>query len=301
MKRYGIHSIYLSIIALLAYLTWIKSIALENAKSSLVESASALKADFNMMEQTFIIISTEIERSSTNYQNPSNIKCLENSRKAVSIQKSFSNFIENCQLACSDSKSMMFSDKQIQTLKDSLKRYDEVLCSLTIDSTDRSYLSKKYNMRSLVGNDTFWQRIKSANLDGVLNQLEIVKNQAHIDNITFLRYNQNITGGTIIDGDWGYRIGIIPKKINWVEGEKFEADLFLLKYSDQAQKQTMKVNGKEIPVEKGVGHYVKENLTTKDNRIDVELSILNPYINETKLASAGYEYHVLPKCCQTCK
>jgi hypothetical protein len=87
-----------------------------------------------------------------------------------------------------------------------------------------------------------------------------------------------------------------------VEGEQFQADIFLNHYTKYANPVIkFYVDNHEIPVKDGVGRYSNVENSVGLKEIFVRAIIKNPETDEEINAYSKFQYHVLPKCSQNCQ
>lgn len=65
-------------------------------------------------------------------------------------------------------------------------------------------------------------------------------------------------------------------------GAPFKAEIFFASYSSHAENVRIKVNGKSVPVEAGLGHYTKTFTRPGEHKLSVEIQVRNPLIGEIK-------------------
>ena len=85
------------------------------------------------------------------------------------------------------------------------------------------------------------------------------------------------------------------------EGEKFEADLCLVKFSDTPKSVTVTCENEILPSRNGAFHYSKIENTTGLKKIKAEAKFKNPFTGEEITQLGYYEYNVIPKCRQNCQ
>lgn len=75
-------------------------------------------------------------------------------------------------------------------------------------------------------------------------------------------------------------------------GVPFEADIYLMAYSTQADNVTVKVNGKTIPMEAGLARYKRTYNSPGIKRLPVEIEVRNPLTGEIKTYSKEFRTEV---------
>ena len=110
-----------------------------------------------------------------------------------------------------------------------------------------------------------------------------------------------VSGRIIIDDSW-FQVLVAPKKAVLIEGEKFEADIFLAKYSTKPDTGlSFTVNNQDLTIKDGVAKYSKTEKVTGLKTLKVNASIRNPATGQVTTISSKFEYHVLPKCSENCQ
>ena len=167
------------------------------------------------------------------------------------------------------------------------------------DKQDSLSFLKKYSIIKTIQNDSFWISFKENEQSHLLK----LKNQFQLDEILYLTYIQDkVSGRMHTDCNDCFRVAIAPKKAAIIEGEKFEADIYLGKYGSYPNEYLIiAANDQILPVKDGVAHYsiTEENVGLK--RIKAQISIYNPFTGATKIIKNEFEYHVLPKCSKNCQ
>ena len=130
----------------------------------------------------------------------------------------------------------------------------------------------------------------------------LLKNQIKLDEIVYLNYFMDkVSGRIIIDDSW-FRVVIAPKKAVLIEGEKFEADIFLAKYStNPGTGLSFTINNQDLSIKDGVATFSRLENFTGLKTLKVNASIRNPATGQTTNVKGEFEYHVLPKCSVNCQ
>ncbi|MBK8965533.1 MAG: hypothetical protein IPM36_02405 [Lewinellaceae bacterium] len=82
-----------------------------------------------------------------------------------------------------------------------------------------------------------------------------------------------------------------------IAGEKYEADVFLSAYSKSASNISISVNGSNLPVKDGKGHYETTSSSTGTKSYKVSINVTNPVTGEVKNYTKEFEYEVGQRSC----
>jgi GldM N-terminal domain len=314
MKFIYVHLIYLSIIAFLGYNYW----SSVQAFKAFEQLNAQLNLDYEVMNNTASRIFKDIEKNAYAYRNPENQRNAARSEMAVKTTLNLTAFIDtnkaeliktnggldtsnNHYLINGNSNTSFFIDAKIKEIKDKLSQFSNNLIDSIDDKRDKEELSKQYNLPKLIANKGYWQLLKTLPVSGALTELSCIQNKIKTDEISFLNYFEMRTGSTIMIFD-SYKTAIAPKKAALIEGESFEADIYLAKYSSSpGSNVVIKVNGEPLEIKEGVAHFKSKNQTIGTKTIKAEAIIRNPLTGMTKTTEGSFEYQVLPKCSRDCQ
>jgi hypothetical protein len=94
----------------------------------------------------------------------------------------------------------------------------------------------------------------------------------------------------------------LPRNAVLIEGELFEAEIYLARYSNNTGNNVhFIVNGQPLDVQNGIVHFVGKSETIGTKIIKAEAIITNPLTGMKKTTEGSFEYQVLPKCSRDCQ
>jgi hypothetical protein len=148
----------------------------------------------------------------------------------------------------------------------------------------------------------YWESIKTLPASGALAELSFIENQIKTDEIILLNY---LFREIAFDNNFGFdqfKTVITPQKGGLIEGETFEADVFMGVFSTNPGKNcSIRVNGEPVEMQQGVAHFKSKNETIGTKVMKAEALIKNPLTGQTKITESYFEYQVLPKCSRDCQ
>ncbi len=154
--------------------------------------------------------------------------------------------------------------------------------SMTVDSAWRSTSKKNW------AHFNFNHMPLGATLP-ILNKLQ---NDAKSTEAAVLNYLMGKVGGEEIKFD-KYQVVSAPKKSYIINGEKYEADLYLsASSSNVGTNMTASVNGANIPVAEGVAKYSVVPTGVGTKKYTARFSVVNPVTNQTTTVENEFEYEV---------
>ncbi len=288
MKNLWLHGIYLSIIGILGFQLWSKTadarLAFGQVEQVLKNNCEVLRMDsdnlFNQIEKDYSTNPVKYEHFFTN-------------AKEIRIaSQSASNFIDII-----SANTRLHVSLNLNDFKDSLSVFSKKITSVH-NKEDSLTLIKECSIIKTIQNDTFWRGFMSNPSTNFL----LLKNQIKLDELVYLNYFLNKVSGRIEIIEKMFHVVIAPKKAVLIEGEKFEADIFLTEYSSNpGTGLSFTVNNQDLPIRDGVATFSRlENMTGLKN-LKVNAAIRNPATGETTNIKGEFEYHVLPKCSENCQ
>lgn len=288
MKNLWLHGIYLSIIGILGFQLWSKTTEM---RYTFGQVDQVLKSNNEVLRINSENILYEIEK---NYStNPNKYGYFFTASKVNSILfQSASNFIDKF-----ENKSKLRGNINLNNLRDSMSILSKKT-GFIHDERDSLTLTKQCSLIKTIQNDTFWKGFMSNPSTNFL----LLKNQIKLDEIVYLNYFMDkVSGRIIIDDSW-FRVVIAPKKAVLIEGEKFEADIFLAKYStNPGTGLSFTINNQDLSIKDGVATFSRLENFTGLKTLKVNASIRNPATGQTTNVKGEFEYHVLPKCSVNCQ
>lgn len=149
-----------------------------------------------------------------------------------------------------------------------------------------------------IQNDTFWKGF----MINPSTNFQLLKNQIKMDELVYLNYFLDKVSGRIEIIERMYHVIIAPKKGVLIEGEKFEADIFLAEYSSNpGTGLSFTFNNQNLPIKDGLASFSRLETTTGLKTLRVNAAKFNSTTGETINVKGEFEYHVLPKCSENCQ
>ena len=290
MKNLPLHVIYLSIIGILSFQLWSKTAmtnqAFEQVEQVLEKDLEFFKVSHKNLEEA---INVTIFR---NYTRNEEYKTMIDDLKDLSQSKMM--LIDKSILSYKQGKAI-----SIEKLNDSIYEFSNILSNLVKDKGDSLALTKLYGFKKFMSNDSFSNIIQKRNPLYLL----LLKNQIYWDEFILYNYVLDKTIPLNFCGFTTFKLAISPKKAAIIEGEKFEADLFLASYSSNPGTGLIfTVDNEPIPIKNGIAHFKKGNNTIIGlNKIRAQAKIRNPVTGEMTTVNGEFEYRVLPKCSKNCQ
>jgi hypothetical protein len=295
MKQWAIHLFYLTIIAFLSYNYW-SSVQAFKAFEQLNEQ---LNIDNQLMDNAASGIFKNINKTVQAYQNTDNNRTNGQCEIAINAALSLHNDIAAIKTELLNNQSL--TNTKINTIKENLKQFSNKLIDSINYKSDRDDVLKYCSLPKLMADNAYWESIKTLPKNGAIAELSLIQNKVKIDEITVLNYYYAKTGCTTTREDY-YKTAIAPKKAVIIEGETFEADVYIASYSSNLGSNVIiKVNGEPIEIKEGVAHFKSKNQTIGTKTIKAEAIIRNPLTGLTKTTEGTFEYQVLPKCSTNCQ
>ena len=288
MKNFWLHGIYLSIIGILCFQLWSKTaatrVAFEQVNKVLINNCELLDIDSKSL---FYQIERNKEINPHIYE-----PIFLEAKQTKESTESANNFIEKLIIKTQNNEKL-----NLKEVKDSIFIFSKQLTGLK-DKEDSISLVKRCLILKTIENDTFWNGFK-------VNQaayLYFLKNQFLIDEIRYLYYHMDKVSSEI-DVRNGIGISILPKQAILIEGETFEADIFIAKYATiySEQNLTFISNNQNLPIREGFAHYSNIENSKGLKTLKIKALIRNPRTGEKLILNQEFEYHVLPKCSKNCQ
>jgi hypothetical protein len=288
MKNVWLHGIYLSLIGILAFQLYSTIKARDLAFGQVEE---VLNNNYKVLDSDSESLCKTIEKQSV-----INLALYEQYRNSERQVKEQSGAVLNSIFKyLSDVKEgKKLSEKVI---RDNLKSFFISQSSLILDPKDKVEIIKRCSLNKLIENDIFW---KIFNENPTTNLL-LLKNQLKLDDILYLNYLIDKVSMRPLFSCSKYIVAILPKKAALIEGEKFEADIYLTQFSSSPGGLTFTVNNKDLEIKDGFAHFsnIENNIGLK--KITAKATIRNPVTGEIITVQNDFQYHVLPKCSQNCQ
>ena len=192
------------------------------------------------------------------------------------------------------------SEQNIYTLKDSLYTF-QVLQRVS-DTNRLKDLQKRYLTNNLLNDSVYWQKLKNVSLSDAFTQLSLIQNLLFIETNLVLEYYSDLIGGKSISCNFGLRIAFAPKKLDLIEGETFEADIYTIEHLDNIlDEPTFIVNNQVLKAQNETVHFIDPNLTIGEKIIKTEVRLKNRFTGEFISHFNEFKYRVRPKCAKNCQ
>lgn len=289
MKNLWLHGIYLSIIGVLCFQLWSKTVATRVAFEQIGEVLKSNYAFFDM-HSTYLFqdIEKQIETNPLRYK-----PYFLGAEQLKEGSKLVNNFIDNMLKNVQNHVNL-----DLNIIKDSLNFYSKSLTNID-DPKDRLSLIKLSCLLKTIQNDTFWSTFK----ENEQTHLLLLKNQFHLDEILYLTYIQDKVTFRSCGITEVLCVAIAPKQASLIEGEKLEAQIYLSQFvsSNIDSTITFLVDNKELPIKDGMAYFSKRETKIGLKTLKVQAIIRNPITGYLTKTEAEFEYHVLPKCSKNCQ
>ena len=309
MKNARIHLIYLAIIGFLAYQYWTKAQALNDIINIVEEQGHLLQTNnevvINASRMLFdrIRATVLVSPGSTNevfYQKAQTInaqtanlttwlKNLEDDFIAASGVRFINGYSNKTTKA-------FFTEPKLAQLKDSLVRFQKSICNIA-DSSDINRRQSKYTFIKPITEDSSLQRFKEQTAIVALAELKAIQNQVRLHNNAFLEYCNNHVGTPCWFEPIRYKVAILPKKASIVEGETFEADVYLARYKliNYGDDISFLANNRVLQKKEGIAYLSQPNLSIGKKKVKAEARLRNPLTGQISTFSGELEYEVFSK------
>ncbi len=318
MKFLYLHVFYLSIIAFLGYNYW----SSVQAFKAFEQLDKQLNVDYQIMDNAAMVIHNTIAKNNSAYKTAYNARYYEHTMISVKAVDSLIAFIDanknefiklNGGLDTAKQGSIInensvktskiyFSNAKITQIKDKVAQLNKIFIDSIQNKWDKEKLQKAFLLPQLLAENDYLNTMKILPANAVLAKLAALKNQIKIDEIAYLNYVEDKTSPNYCGITTWYKTAITPKKSVLLEGETFEADIYLATYSLQNNGNiVIKVNGKPLEIIDGIAHFKGKNESIGTKTIKAEAIIRNPLTGAYTTSEAFFEYQVLPKCSRDCQ
>ena len=292
MKMLWLHGIYLSVIGVLGFQLWAKTVENKTAHNSvMIETEKILKENNIVLHYITDMRLAEIERySSTNplHYNHFGIRA----RTVFESSKSFT-----AVLARNLSNLEKGEKVNVKEIKDSMLECSQKLKSI-VEKPD-SILFKRIFIQKILHNDTFWTDFKS----NEKIYLALLKNYILLDELMLQNYIMDSFGCIRVEIRLdAYKVMIVPQKNQIFEGEEFKADVFLVHRVIPVVNNVSFFNGtQQLIANDGLVQFSEMANAKGLKTIKIRAVIPNQETNENVYLQSEYQYNVLPKCSQNCQ
>jgi hypothetical protein len=319
MPHLRLHLVYLAVIGFLTYQYWAKTQALNNATQSIEQLDKLLTMNNVVIDRTTTQLFYDIEINVKAYPNTTNMVFLAKAKNVMSSAEGLNTWLENQKatlinmsggLSNTDTTVLdkrlstkpnrtFFSIQKIQETKDSLAYFQGVLSDIS-DSLALKNLQTRYPILILLNDSMYWQKWAVITAADAVAQLTAIQNRVLLSKIPCLNYIYGNTGDKMIRGD-SYKIAIAPRKAFLLEGESFNADIYIASYFSRLSDVIFNIDNQKLPIKDGIAHFEKIETTVGKKTVKVEARIRNPLTGQTTSSFGEFEYEVLPKCSRDCK
>ena len=309
MKQILFHCIYLSIIAFLGFNYW-SSVQAFKAFEHLDRQ---LNVDVTQIDALGDLNYKSIERNCLAYPSVINTMFLNKVESAIKMSNSTVDFIKknksslqldtinSLNYAYNSSNNSFLNEAKIAEIKNKLINYRKNLVSVIPHEADQKQIDSLLLITKTINDVSYWKTLKYLPLTGILTELSFLENQIKCDKILIITYFNKMFTGDEID-DSAFKAAIAPKKAALIEGELFEANIYLAKYSSYTGNNVrFKVNGQPLEAQNGIAHFIGKSETVGTKIIKAEAIITNPLTGVKKTTEGSFEYQVLPKCSRDCQ
>ncbi len=285
MTTIRIHAVYLSVIAVLAYLFW--------AEKKFTQRLSEQVRIFMIHDN--LIMTSDVENMknacekniNTHYRYAQTYKGKLDSLNSIS-KETLKN-LDNASIELKNNKNI-----SINSLNEAVNNFPKILLNLINDDIVKKSMLKIYGTHKITKPDTI-NEIKQNNA----LYLQTLKNQIVRDEIAFYNYVLDQTTPHY-SGLTKFLVAIAPKKAAIIEGEKFEADIYLASYSYARDNFIVTIDSDTLLVRDGVAHYKVKPKNIGLRNVKAQISVVNPITGHITTTTGELEYHVLPKCSLDC-
>ena len=292
MKMLWLHGIYLSVIGVLGFQLWTKTVENQTAHNSvMIETEKILKENNIVLHYITDMRLAEIEKySSTNplHYNHFGIRA----RTVFESSKSFT-----AVLARNLSNLEKNEKVNVKEIRDSMVGCYQKLKSI-VDVPD-SILFKRIFIQKILENDTFWIDFKS----NEKVYLALLKNYILLDEQMLQNYIMDSFGCIRVEIKLdAYKVMIVPQNNQIFEGQEFKADVFLVNRVIPVADNVSFFNGtQQLIANDGLVQFSEMANTKGLKTVKIRAVIPNQETNENVYFQTEYQYNVLPKCSQNCQ
>ena len=287
-----LHGIYLSVIGVLGFQLWAKTVENQTAHNSvMIETEKILKENNIVLHYITDMRLAEIEKYSTTnplHYNHFGIRA----RTVFESSKSFT-----AVLARNLSNLEKGEKVNVKEIKDSMLECSQKLKSI-VEKPD-SILFKRIFIQKILHNDTFWTDFKS----NEKIYLALLKNYILLDELMLQNYIMDSFGCIRVEIRLdAYKVMIVPQKNQIFEGEEFKADVFLVHQVFPVVDNVSFFNGtQQLIANDGLVQFSEMANAKGLKTIKIRAVIPNQETNENVYLQSEYQYNVLPKCSQNCQ
>ena len=290
MKNLPLYVFYFIIIGILSFQLWSKT-TVDNRAFEQVEKV--LEEDFRLLDGDTEHQMSAIGKTVHSYAKPENLAFWKAVQTVKDLAQGKKSFID--QKISTIKRGETVSLKEIN---DSLKDFSDKLISKIEDRKDREATNKEYNLSKF---------IKTNSLSGDIQKklklyLCTLKNLLIADEKIFYDYVNQKTASCNDEVVQISRLQIHPKQASLTEGETFEAEVYLVRYSiENNWNVAFSSDNEPLPIKGDFAHYSKKENTPGKKIVNAKATITYPLTGHKITRESKLEYLVLPKCSQNCQ
>jgi gliding motility-associated protein GldM len=256
-----------------------------------------------------------IDAQAKAYTNPTTASAKSGAEKAIEISKEFASYVTDMNDAMvtaaggpnpayTDGRPVRYKDKDVTTrmflpegenkgveLENKIKETREKYLALIANPTEKADVEKQIALGvetmediSKVSKAKTWAeyKFKQMPVAAVMPFFTKLKADAKNSETALLNYFAD-----------GFKVAIAPKNGYIIQGEKFEADVYLAAYStNPGSGVNISVNGSGQPTKDGVAHYTATASELGKKKVTASATIKNPSTGEVKTVNGEFEYEV---------
>ena len=291
------HFVYISALILLGFQYYSKATLLERTCESLGGINQQLQDDAEIISASAESMKYEIRKKTET--NPKRYRSYYlKSETADTVVKNALAYLKECKNQFKATSSL--DKNKIQEIKQHLSNSMNALTNVD-DSVHKEAIIKKGHLKFFLENESYWKRFINLPYETILTEFFKIENILLNDENIFLNYTLERVSQEIDLIFDKYKVAIAPKKAALIEGEYFESDIYITKYSSNPMEMSIRVNGIDLPLKDGVAHYKSKFQSTGKKSIEAVASIRNLMTGELITTKGAFDYEVLPKCSRDCQ
>ena len=183
-------------------------------------------------------------------------------------------------------------------LRDSINQLYKTIIS-NIDTKERNIYNPQSMLFRIINQTSYWKLIESASGALLNNLLSDLQAKIMNDQILFLNYFCLKSSRYVSVIEHWYRVAIAPQKAALIQGDTFRVECFILE-SLKFPALRINVNGEELNVENGLGHYEVIANKLGNNLVRATATVKEPFTGDSITIRSELQYEVLPKCSRDC-
>jgi hypothetical protein len=284
MKNLLVHGVYLSVIAVLSILFFLK---IKSYDKIIKKSNETILQDFQTFERQSKIIVDELE-----YNIKARPRYGQYFEIAKNIMKIAANFDTSIQILA---KKTTIPDSEYVDLRKRMTEVRAIFLAL-IPNPDKKKLSYLIPLDTSKSGYSFDSKIAT------MNELNIIKNEISKSKLAVMNYClDNSSNKGVLDCWPNYRLAFYPKQSVLIEGEQIETEIALTEFSRQYKAFSLEVNHEPQSIKDGIAVF-KGSVERKIGKQKIEASTMVKDVisGDTFQIKGEFNYLVLPKCSRDC-